>query len=118
MNKVNPKVDNYLTMGCGRCPLGGTPDCKVNNWPEELKQLRMILLDCGLREEVKWGVPCYTYQDSNIVIMSAFKEYCALSFFKGALLNNANDIRIKPGENTQAVALVEAVVVYHIQKIK
>ncbi|MBA4462864.1 MAG: YdeI/OmpD-associated family protein [Nitrosopumilaceae archaeon] len=69
---------------------------------EELKQLRTILLDCGLTEELKWGVPCYTFQNSNIVLMSAFKEYCALGFFKGALLKDANGILDKPGENTQA----------------
>jgi uncharacterized protein YdeI (YjbR/CyaY-like superfamily) len=102
MNRVNPKVDIYFIEGCGRCPLGGTPDCKVNKWQVELKQLRMILLDCGLREELKWGVPCYTFQNSNIVLMSAFKKYCALSFFKGALLNDAKGILITQTENTQA----------------
>lgn len=106
MNKVNSQVDKYLVDGCGRCRLGGTPDCKVNNWPEELKQLRNILLDSGLAETLKWGVPCYTYQDSNIVLMSAFKEYCALSFFKGALLKDANGILDRPGENTQAARLI------------
>ena len=65
-------------------------------------QLRKILLDCGLTEELKWAVPCYTFEKSNIVLMSAFKEYCALGFFKGALLKDANGILEKPGENTQA----------------
>ena len=103
---MNPKVDNYLIEGCGRCPLGGTPDCKVHNWQEELKQLRAILLDCGLREELKWSIPCYTFQNSNIILLSAFKEYCALSFFKGALLKDAHAVLTKPGENTQAVRLI------------
>jgi uncharacterized protein YdeI (YjbR/CyaY-like superfamily) len=106
MTRLNPKVDSYLIEGCGRCSLGGTPECKVNNWQEELEQLRTILLDCGLAEELKWGVPCYTFQNSNVVIMSAFKEYCALSFFKGALLKDAQGILDKPGEHTQAARLI------------
>ena len=99
---MNPKVDTYLIEGCGRCPLGGTPHCKVHGWQEELKELRRILLDCGLTEDLKWKVPCYTSQKRNIVILSAFKEYCALLFFKGALLKDAHGILMKPGENTQA----------------
>lgn len=106
MNKMNPEVDTYFSEGCGRCPLGGTPDCKVHTWTEEMKQLRPILLDCGLIEEVKWKVPCYTFQNSNIVIMSALKEYCALSFFKGALLKDPHGILEKPGPNTQVGRLI------------
>lgn len=106
-SKMNPKVDKYLIDGCMRCPLGATPDCKVNNWPEELEKLRMIVLDCGLTEELKWGVPCYTFQKSNVLIISAFKEYCSLNFFKGALLKDAHRILEKPGENTQAGRLVK-----------
>lgn len=105
-NGMNPKVDSYFTEGCGRCSLGGTPDCKVNKWPDEMEKLRRIVLDCGLTEQLKWGVPCYTFQKGNILILSAFKEYCALSFFKGALLKDAHRILVKPGENTQAERLV------------
>jgi uncharacterized protein YdeI (YjbR/CyaY-like superfamily) len=85
---MNPKVDVYLS--------------KAKKWQEELEKLRMIILDCQLTEELKWGVPCYTFQKSNIVLIHVFKEYCALLFFKGALLNDANGILIKPGKNTQA----------------
>ncbi len=95
--------------GCGRCPLGGTPQCKVNNWTEELILLRGIVLDCGLNEELKWGVPCYTFQKNNVIIIAAFKEYCAISFFKGALLQDADKaggILEKPGEHTQADRLI------------
>ncbi|MEE8429252.1 MAG: YdeI/OmpD-associated family protein [Gammaproteobacteria bacterium] len=99
---MNPKVDTYLAEGCGRCSLVNTPQCKVNTWPEELKELRRIILDCGLTEELKWSQPCYTYQKSNVVLMGAFKEYSALSFFKGALLKDVNSILQKPGENSQA----------------
>ena len=91
---MNPEVDLYLADGCGRCPLGGTPQCKVHRWPEELKMLRAIVLDCGLTEEAKWKVPCYTFQKSNVVIISALNEYCALSFFKGALLHDADGVMV------------------------
>jgi uncharacterized protein YdeI (YjbR/CyaY-like superfamily) len=88
MNSMNPKVDFYFN--------------KAKNWQEEIEQLRMILLDCGLAEELKWGCPCYTFQKSNIVLIHVFKEYCALLFFKGALLHNANGILIQQTENVQA----------------
>ncbi|WP_417590410.1 YdeI/OmpD-associated family protein [Owenweeksia hongkongensis] len=102
---MNTDVDLYFTEGCRRCPLGGTPQCKVHNWPEELQLLRKIVLDCGLTEESKWGVPCYTYKGANVAIVSAFKDYAALSFFKGALLSDENNLLDKPGENSQAARL-------------
>ena len=91
---MNPTVDFYFN--------------KAKKWHEELKQLRMIVLDCGLSEELKWGVPCYTFpapagrQVSNIVLIHVFKEYCALLFFKGALLKDANAILIQQTKNVQA----------------
>ncbi|MEQ8477505.1 DUF1801 domain-containing protein [Fulvivirga sp.] len=100
---MNPQIDTYLAEGCGRCPLGGTPECKVHNWPKELRYLRHIVLDCGLTEELKWGVPCYTYKNANVAVISAFKDYSSLSFFKGALLKDAEGILVKPGENSQVV---------------
>jgi len=115
--RMNTNVDTYFTEGCGRCPFGGTTQCKVNNWQEELKELRVIVLDCGLTEESKWGVPCYTFSRSNIAIIAAFKEYCALSFFKGALLKDVNRILDKPGLNTQAVRLIRFTNVREIIKI-
>ncbi|EPR67757.1 YdeI/OmpD-associated family protein [Cyclobacterium qasimii] len=111
---MNLGVDHYLKDGCGRCPLGATPDCKVNNWKEEMIYLRKIILSCGLTEQVKWGVPCYTIPvtesnktESNILIMSALKDYCTISFFKGALLTNVDSMLEKPGENTQAARLIK-----------
>ncbi|MCB0279255.1 MAG: YdeI/OmpD-associated family protein [Calditrichaeota bacterium] len=86
--------------------MGGTPDCKVNNWQDELKRLRQIVLNCGLTEELKWSMPCYTFEGNNILIMSAFKEYCAISFFKGSLLNDPDHILDSPGENSQATRLI------------
>jgi uncharacterized protein YdeI (YjbR/CyaY-like superfamily) len=83
MNIMNPKVDEYLR--------------KAKKWQAETKKLRRISLDCGLTEELKWGKPCYTFQESNIVIIQGFKEFCALLFCKGALLNDPNRILQKFG---------------------
>jgi uncharacterized protein YdeI (YjbR/CyaY-like superfamily) len=88
MNRMNPKVEFYFK--------------KAKKWQEEFEKLRMIILDCQLTEELKWGCPCYTFQKSNIVLIHGFKEYCALLFFKGALLNDANGILIQQTENVQA----------------
>lgn len=88
---MNPKVDFYFNKG---------------RWQKELEQLRTIVLMCGLMEELKWGVPSYTYQTSNIVLIHIFKEYCALLFFKGALLNDANGMLIQQTENVQAARQV------------
>ncbi len=100
---MHKQIDLYFRDGCGRCPLGGTPQCKVHHWTEVLKKLRAILLDSELIEELKWGVPCYSYQNKNVVIMSALKEYCALGFFKGVLLKDPHHLLISPGVHSQAV---------------
>jgi len=85
---MNPKVDEFLS--------------KAQKWQEEFEKLRMIILDCQLTEELKWGVPCCTFEKSNIVLIHGFKEYCALLFVKGALLKDAKGILIQQTENTQA----------------
>lgn len=85
---MNPKVDWFFD--------------KAQQWKDEFEKLRMILLDCGLKEELKWGVPCYTFQKSNVVLIHGFKEYCALLFHKGALLKDTDDILIQQTENVQA----------------
>jgi uncharacterized protein YdeI (YjbR/CyaY-like superfamily) len=73
----------------------------AEQWQEELEQLRAILLDCPLTEEVKWGKPCYTFEGSNVVILQSFKKYCALLFFKGVLMSDPEGILVKTGENTR-----------------
>jgi uncharacterized protein YdeI (YjbR/CyaY-like superfamily) len=118
MNKMNPKIDNYLSEGCGRCPLGGTSDCKVHQWPEELKKLRTIVIDCGLAEELKWGVPCYTCQNKNIVLISALRGYCAFSFFKGVLLKDPQNILEKPGENSQSDRVIKFTSVQQVTEVE
>lgn len=103
----NPKVDKYLIDGCMRCNLGATPDCKVNRWREELILLRQIVSETGLTEDLKWGMPCYTFENKNVVMLSAFKEYTSVNFFKGTLLNDTENILQKPGDNSQSVRLLK-----------
>ena len=108
-------VEKFLSEGCGRCSLGGTPECKVHQWTEELKLLRTIVLGSALNEESKWGVPCYTYENSNVLMISVFKNYCSISFFKGALLNDPKSLLEKPGKNTQAARIIK---ITNVEKIK
>ena len=102
---MNQHADTYFTAGCGRCAKGGTPACKVNTLAAELAALRALVLEAGLTEECKWGVPCYTFGDDekrgNVVIIHSFKEYCALLFFKGVLLKDPKGILIQQTENVQ-----------------
>lgn len=99
---MNAEVDQYLIDGCGRCSLYRTPECKVHNWTEELKLLRSIVLESGLQEEFKWKQPCYTYNGGNILIVTAFKDYACIAFFKGSLLEDSYNMLVQPGENSQA----------------
>ena len=85
---MNPKVDWFFD--------------KDTNWQKEYKKLRTVILDCGLTEELKWGCPCYTFESKNIVLIHGFKEYCALLFFKGALLNDGGSFLIQQTKNVQS----------------
>lgn len=101
---MNPKADFYFD--------------KAKKWQEELEQLREIVLDCDLAEEVKWGVPCYSFQQNNILLIHAFKDYCALLFFKGALLNDANGVLVQQTENVQAARQIRFTSLKEIGKMK
>ena len=101
---MNPKVDFYFS--------------KAKKWQEEIGKLRTIVLDCGLIEELKWGNPCYTYGKSNIVLIHVFKEYCALLFFKGALLKDPDGILIQQTKNVQAARQLRFTNVRDIVKLK
>jgi uncharacterized protein YdeI (YjbR/CyaY-like superfamily) len=103
MNSMNPKVDWFFT--------------KATKWQEEYEELRTIVLDCGLTEELKWGCPCYTFQKSNIILIHGFKEYCALLFMKGALLNDAKGILVQQTENVQAARQIRFTSVKEIVKM-
>ncbi|MCB0132385.1 MAG: DUF1801 domain-containing protein, partial [Caldilineaceae bacterium] len=85
-------VEHYLASGCGRCELGGTPQCKVHSWGEELRLLRAILQESGLTEEIKWSAPCYTHAGKNILMLSALKESAIVSFFRGAQLMDPENL--------------------------
>src|SRR5438067_5713400 len=92
MNRMNPQVDGYVR--------------KSKQWQEELQKLRRIILDCGLTEEVKWRVPCYTLQGKNVLFIGRFKASCVLSFIKGVLLKDARRILIQQTENSQSVRVI------------
>ena len=98
-------VDQYLLDGCGRCSLGGTPDCKVHQWSNELLLLRDLVLQSPLKEEIKWGMPCYTIEGKNVLMISAFKEFTSISFFKGILLKDKAKVLQKAGENSNIARL-------------
>ena len=100
---MNSKVDIILS--------------KEKKWPEEMELLRTIALDCGLTEELKWGCPCYTLQKNNIVLIHGFKEYCALLFFKGALLQDADKLLIRQTENVQSARQIRFTSVKDITSI-
>jgi len=89
---MNPKVDIYFSQ--------------LEKWQAELEKLRMILLDCMLTEELKWGSPCYSFQKKNLVILGGFKDNCVISFITGALLKDGKGILTKPGENSQSARVI------------
>ncbi|MCX5659459.1 MAG: YdeI/OmpD-associated family protein [Planctomycetota bacterium] len=89
---MTPQVDGYLR--------------KNKQWQKELGELRRIILDSPLTEEVKWRVLCYTFEGNNVVIIHGFKEYCGMTFVKGALLKDAKGVLAKPGENTQSARVI------------
>lgn len=98
---MNPKVDFYFD--------------EAKKWKKEQEELREIALECQLTEELKWGTPCYTFQNSNIVLIHAFKEYCAFLFFKGALLSDTDGILIQQSKNVQAARQIRFT---NLQEIK
>jgi uncharacterized protein YdeI (YjbR/CyaY-like superfamily) len=104
MNKTNPKVDAFLS--------------KQKNWKDEFEKLRTIILASGLTEELKWGTPCYTFENRNVVLMHGFKEYCALLFFKGALLKDPDGILIRQTANVQSSRQIRFTSVQEIVKMK
>lgn len=101
---MNPKLDLFFE--------------KEGKWQEAFRQLRKLVLDCGLNEELKWGQPCYTFQNSNIVLMHGFKEYCALLFFKGALLQDADGILVRQTENVQSARQIRFTRLQEIVKMQ
>ena len=103
-SKMNPKVDEFLST--------------AKKWKEEYEKLRNIVLDCELTEEFKWMHPCYTYEKKNIVLIHGFKEYCALLFHKGALLQDSHGILIQQSENVQAARQIRFTNVQEIAEME
>ncbi|MGN2621031.1 YdeI/OmpD-associated family protein [Bacillus stercoris] len=103
-SRTNPKVDDFLN--------------KAKKWKEEFEKLRAIILDCELTEDFKWMHPCYTYNNKNVVLIHGFKEYCALLFHKGALLQDAHGILIRQTENVQAARQIRFTSVQEINEMK
>lgn len=101
---MNPKVDFYFN--------------KAKKWQDEIRKLRAIVLDCHLAEELKWGVPCYTFEKNNIVLIHVFKDYCALLFFKGVLLKDAKRILVQQTKNVQVARQIRFTSVQQIVKMK
>ena len=101
---MNPKIDWFFD--------------KATKWQEEYAELRILILNCGLTEELKWGCPCYTFQNCNIVLIHGFKDYCALLFIKGALLKDAEGILVQQTENVQASRQIRFKQMQDIVKMK
>ena len=101
---MNPKVDFFFN--------------KAKQWQEEYEKLRMIALDCGLTEELKWGCPCYTLNKQNIVLIHGFKEYCAFLFFKGTLLNDTHGVLIQQTKDVQAARQIRFTNIREIVDLK
>jgi uncharacterized protein YdeI (YjbR/CyaY-like superfamily) len=107
VKNTNSGADFYFLNGCMRCKYGATPMCKVNKWMTELSLLRQILLETELIEEIKWGVACYTLNDKNVIMISAFKDYACISFFKGTLLEDKKKILDQHGERSQTLRIIK-----------
>ena len=101
----NFDIQQYYEEGCGRCELSLTPQCKAKQWIPHFKLLRKILIDSGLAEERKWGSPCYTWNGANVAMLGGFKDYGCLSFFKGVLIDDSENILVFAGENSQSAKL-------------
>ncbi len=114
--ELNPLVNKYLAEGCMRCKYGATPKCKVHPWREALELLRQIVLETGLKEEIKWSVPVYTQEGKNIVSVSALKDSANISFFKGVLLKDPKKILQQQG-NLQSGRIIRFTNTADIKKI-
>jgi uncharacterized protein YdeI (YjbR/CyaY-like superfamily) len=116
--QMNKSADNYFIEGCGRCKLHATPQCKVKTWETELALLRNTVQSCGLQEDCKWGMPVYTLNGKNVLMITAFKESCVLNFFKGVLLQDEAKLLESPGENSQSARFLRFTDPKKIKKIE
>lgn len=118
MTQPNPQIDQFFVEGCMRCPKGATPACKVHRWTAILEFLRQLILETGLQEERKWGMPTYTLNGKNVVILAVFKESCVLSFLKGGMLEDPYSILERPGPNSQKGRFIRFTQLAKAQELK
>jgi uncharacterized protein YdeI (YjbR/CyaY-like superfamily) len=100
-------VESYLRDGCGRCSHFRLPTCKVHRWTDILEALRALVRATSLREEMKWGSPCYTHEGKNVIMLVSLKAYCALQFFRGAELADPTNLLEAPGPNSRSGRLLK-----------
>lgn len=115
MNNTN--VESWLQDGCGRCELFATPGCKVHLWTDVLISLRTLLRETRLHEEMKWGFPCYTVNGRNVVMLTAMKDCCALSFLEGAALSDPEGVLVSPGPNSRYARYVKFTSVADLERL-
>jgi uncharacterized protein YdeI (YjbR/CyaY-like superfamily) len=115
---MDQSISEFFSIGCGRCSLVGTPQCKVMTWNEELHVIRDIILTTGITEERKWGVPCYTDNGKNIILLSALKDAATLSFLKGSLIDDVHGMLIAPGKNSQSARYMKFTSIEEINTTK
>ena len=115
---MDQSISEFFSIGCGRCSLVGTPQCKVMTWNEELHVLRDIILTSGITEERKWGVPCYTDNGKNIILLSALKDSATISFLKGSLIDDVHGMLIAPGKNSQSARYMKFTSIEEINTTK
>lgn len=115
---MNTNAETYFIDGCGRCSKGGTPQCKVRKWSQELELMRSIVLECGLDETSKWGHPTYMFKNHNILLIHCFNDYAAYAFMKGALLRDEKGILVQQTENVQSTRQIRFTNVQQIIDLK
>ena len=111
-------INIFFANGCGRCNKYNSPLCKIHKWKEELLLLRNIILQGGLVETMKWGMPCYQYNGKNVLMIAPFKENCAITFFKGSLLKNQHELLVKAGEHSEQSRVIRFKTKSKITKIE
>jgi uncharacterized protein YdeI (YjbR/CyaY-like superfamily) len=115
--QTNPQVDRFLLEGCMRCEKGATPACKVHRWTPILEQLRQVLLDTELIEERKWGVPVYTLNGKNVILLGVFNDSCVISFIKGSLMKDREGILELPGPNSHEGRIIRFTQMEDLEKL-
>ena len=118
MNLSNPQVDRFLIEGCMRCSKGATPACKVHRWVPILEQLRQMLLETELSEERKWGVPVYTLNRKNVILLGVFNDSCVISFIKGSLMKDPESILELSGPNSHEGRIIRFTKLEDLEKLE